>query len=49
VGVPRDNIDRIVLDTMSDLVGNVERRPIKTRVTKQMINKMNLKESNGMQ
>jgi hypothetical protein len=33
----RNNINKIVLGTVSDLVGKVERRPRKTR----MLNKMN--------
>jgi len=35
-----NNSNTIVLDSVTDLVGKVERRPRKTRITERMINKM---------
>jgi hypothetical protein len=41
VDVQRNNINTTVVDTVRDLVGKVERRQRKTRITQQIINKMN--------
>jgi len=39
--VQRNEISVIVLGSVTDLVGKVERRPRQTRIAQQMINKMN--------
>jgi hypothetical protein len=39
VKVQRKNINRLVLDTVVALVGEVERRPRQTRITHRVINK----------
>jgi hypothetical protein len=41
VEVQWSNIEKCVLDTMSDLVGKVERRARKSWITQEMISKMN--------
>jgi len=41
VEVQRNEINVIVLGSVTDLVGKVERRPRQTRIAQQMVNKMN--------